>query len=146
MPLFKPLVLFLCGVSGFFTSTSLFTLVVLCITVFICISYSCFGHFKYLSPHNSAVSVFLCVHPSDTSLPSLTLSLHIFCVLLQVKEEDEDTAEGAKESTTVLYLLYNKLNSMSKDHTYLDLRVIYLKVMVNCFGHRNGNYSKIETD
>ncbi|XP_050927888.1 LOW QUALITY PROTEIN: CSC1-like protein 1 [Lates calcarifer] len=58
--------------TGFFTSTSLFTLVVLCITVFICISYSCFGHFKYLSPHNSAV-----------------------------KEEDEDTAEGAKESTTV---------------------------------------------
>uniref|UniRef100_A0A4W6EMJ9 Transmembrane protein 63A n=1 Tax=Lates calcarifer TaxID=8187 RepID=A0A4W6EMJ9_LATCA len=51
--------------TGFFTSTSLFTLVVLCITVFICISYSCFGHFKYLSPHNSAV-----------------------------KEEDEDTAEG----------------------------------------------------
>uniref|UniRef100_A0A4W6EKS0 Transmembrane protein 63A n=1 Tax=Lates calcarifer TaxID=8187 RepID=A0A4W6EKS0_LATCA len=74
--------------TGFFTSTSLFTLVVLCITVFICISYSCFGHFKYLSPHNSAVSVFLCVHPSDTSLPSLTLSLHIFCVLLQESTSD----------------------------------------------------------
>ncbi|KAA8583151.1 hypothetical protein FQN60_015697, partial [Etheostoma spectabile] len=41
--------------AGFWTSTSLFTLVVLCITVFICISYTCFGHFKYLSPHNYAV-------------------------------------------------------------------------------------------
>ncbi|GAA6224346.1 CSC1-like protein 2 [Lates japonicus] len=58
--------------TGFFTSTSLFTLVVLCITVFICISYSCFGHFKYLSPHTCAV-----------------------------KEEDEETAEGVEENTTV---------------------------------------------
>ena len=32
--------------------TSLFTLVVMCITIFICIGYTCFGHFKYLSPHN----------------------------------------------------------------------------------------------
>lgn len=47
--------------SGFWTSTSLFTLVVLCITVFICVSYTCFGHFKYLSPHNYVVSVSSCV-------------------------------------------------------------------------------------
>ncbi|KAJ8356899.1 hypothetical protein SKAU_G00196930 [Synaphobranchus kaupii] len=38
--------------SGFKADTSLFTLIVLCVTVFICIGYSCFGHFKYLSPHN----------------------------------------------------------------------------------------------
>uniref|UniRef100_A0A8C2ZAT4 Transmembrane protein 63A n=1 Tax=Cyclopterus lumpus TaxID=8103 RepID=A0A8C2ZAT4_CYCLU len=43
--------------EGFLTATSLFTLVVLFITVFICVSYTCFGHFKYLSPHNYAVSV-----------------------------------------------------------------------------------------
>lgn len=41
--------------SGFMAATSLFTLVVLCLTIFICISYTCFGHFKYLSPHNYAV-------------------------------------------------------------------------------------------
>ncbi|XP_070781567.1 CSC1-like protein 1 [Enoplosus armatus] len=58
--------------TGFWTSTSLFTLVVLCITVFICVSYTCFGHFKYLSPHN-----------------------------YEVKEEDEDTAKGVEENTTV---------------------------------------------
>ncbi|KAM4522399.1 CSC1-like protein 1 [Odontesthes bonariensis] len=58
--------------AGFLTSTSLFTLVVLCITVFICISFTCFGHFKYLSPHNYAV-----------------------------KEEDEDTVEGVEENTKV---------------------------------------------
>ncbi|KAG5276933.1 hypothetical protein AALO_G00111550 [Alosa alosa] len=38
--------------TGFMAETSIFTLVVLCITIFICIAYSCFGHFKYLSPHN----------------------------------------------------------------------------------------------
>uniref|UniRef100_A0A8C2GSM2 Transmembrane protein 63A n=1 Tax=Cyprinus carpio TaxID=7962 RepID=A0A8C2GSM2_CYPCA len=32
---------------------------VLCVTIFICISYTCFGHFKYLSPHNYNVSCFV---------------------------------------------------------------------------------------
>ncbi|XP_067098226.1 CSC1-like protein 1 [Osmerus mordax] len=41
--------------TGFMADTSLFTLVVMCITIFICISYTCFGHFKYLSPHNYVV-------------------------------------------------------------------------------------------
>ncbi|KAG9333889.1 hypothetical protein JZ751_009408 [Albula glossodonta] len=41
--------------SGFMADTSLFTFIVLCVTIFICISYSCFGHFKYLSPHNYRV-------------------------------------------------------------------------------------------
>ncbi|XP_064195219.1 CSC1-like protein 1 isoform X1 [Anguilla rostrata] len=38
--------------TGFMAGTSLFTLIVLCVTIFICICYNCFGHFKYLSPHN----------------------------------------------------------------------------------------------
>ncbi|KAM3860996.1 CSC1-like protein 1 [Diretmus argenteus] len=42
--------------SGFMADTSLFTLVIMVITVLICISYTCFGHFKYLSPHNYAVN------------------------------------------------------------------------------------------
>uniref|UniRef100_A0A8D3DXI2 Transmembrane protein 63A n=1 Tax=Scophthalmus maximus TaxID=52904 RepID=A0A8D3DXI2_SCOMX len=53
--------------TGFWAPTSLFTLVVLCITVFICLSYTCFGHFKYLSPHNYAVSISSYLHMSDTS-------------------------------------------------------------------------------
>lgn len=48
----------LCDVSGFWAPTSLFTLVVLCVTVFIAVSYTCFGHFKYLSPLNYEASVF----------------------------------------------------------------------------------------
>lgn len=58
--------------TGFMTDTSLFTLVVLCVTVFICLSYTCFGLFKYLSPHN-----------------------------YMVKDKDEDTIEGVEENTMV---------------------------------------------
>ncbi|XP_029966326.1 CSC1-like protein 1 [Salarias fasciatus] len=58
--------------AGFWTATSMFTLVVLVVTVFICISYTCFGNFKYLSPHN-----------------------------YEVKESDEDQAEGVEENTKV---------------------------------------------
>ncbi|XP_069014492.1 CSC1-like protein 1 [Embiotoca jacksoni] len=58
--------------AGFWNPTSLFTLVVLCITVLICISYSCFGHFKYLSPHN-----------------------------YEVKQDDDNKIEGVEENTTV---------------------------------------------
>uniref|UniRef100_A0A8D3C632 Transmembrane protein 63A n=1 Tax=Scophthalmus maximus TaxID=52904 RepID=A0A8D3C632_SCOMX len=42
--------------AGLRASTSLFTLVVLCITVFICLSYT-FGILKVFSPHNYAVSI-----------------------------------------------------------------------------------------
>uniref|UniRef100_A0A672RZ85 CSC1-like protein 2 n=1 Tax=Sinocyclocheilus grahami TaxID=75366 RepID=A0A672RZ85_SINGR len=45
--------------TGFKAATSMFTLVVLCVTIFICLSYTCFGHFKYLSPHNYKVSCFV---------------------------------------------------------------------------------------
>ncbi|XP_068184019.1 CSC1-like protein 2 isoform X2 [Antennarius striatus] len=38
--------------SGFSAGTSMFTLVVLIITIIICLSHVCFGHFKYLSAHN----------------------------------------------------------------------------------------------
>ncbi|KAM6992399.1 CSC1-like protein 1 [Tautogolabrus adspersus] len=58
--------------TSFWAPTSLFTLVILFITVFICVGYTCFGHFKYLSPHN-----------------------------YEVKEEDEDTAEAAEDNATV---------------------------------------------
>ncbi|MBN3324118.1 CSCL2 protein, partial [Atractosteus spatula] len=38
--------------TGFLASTSMFTFVVLIITIVICLSHVCFGHFKYLSAHN----------------------------------------------------------------------------------------------
>ncbi|XP_028326726.1 CSC1-like protein 2 isoform X2 [Gouania willdenowi] len=38
--------------TGFETPTSMFTLVVLIVTIVVCLSHICFGHFKYLSAHN----------------------------------------------------------------------------------------------
>ncbi|XP_059366703.1 CSC1-like protein 1 [Carassius carassius] len=61
--------------TGFKAATSLFTLVVLCVTIFICLSYTFFGHFKYLSPHN-----------------------------YNVKEEDKDADKGSQSSTVSVYL------------------------------------------
>lgn len=58
--------------TSFKAPTSLFTLVVLCITVFICLSYTCFGVFKYLSPHN-----------------------------YNIADEDSDTLDGMDENTMV---------------------------------------------
>ncbi|KAG9330555.1 hypothetical protein JZ751_023897 [Albula glossodonta] len=38
--------------TGLKTPTSMFTLVVLIVTIVVCLSHVCFGHFKYLSAHN----------------------------------------------------------------------------------------------
>uniref|UniRef100_A0A671QG64 CSC1-like protein 2 n=1 Tax=Sinocyclocheilus anshuiensis TaxID=1608454 RepID=A0A671QG64_9TELE len=43
--------------TGFLTPTSMFTFVVLIITIVVCLSHVCFGHFKYLSAHNYKVRV-----------------------------------------------------------------------------------------
>lgn len=40
---------------GFLAPTSMFTFVVLVITIAICLCHVCFGHFKYLSAHNYKV-------------------------------------------------------------------------------------------
>lgn len=44
---------------GFSAATSMFTFVVLIITIIICLSHVCFGHFKYLSAHNYKVIAYL---------------------------------------------------------------------------------------
>lgn len=41
---------------GFSAATSMFTFIVLIITIIVCLSHVCFGHFKYLSAHNYKVT------------------------------------------------------------------------------------------
>lgn len=43
------------SITGFLAPTSMFTFVVLVITIVICLCHVCFGHFKYLSAHNYKV-------------------------------------------------------------------------------------------
>ncbi|XP_028295824.1 CSC1-like protein 1 [Gouania willdenowi] len=72
--------------TGFWAPTSLFTLVVLCLTVFICLSYTFLNQFKYLSPLN-----------------------------YEIKEEDKDQVE-LEEEDTMVYLptvLISKLPARS---------------------------------
>ncbi|XP_008311944.1 CSC1-like protein 1 [Cynoglossus semilaevis] len=40
---------------GFWGQRTLFLMVFLCVTIFICCGYTCFGYFKYLSPHKYKV-------------------------------------------------------------------------------------------
>uniref|UniRef100_A0A8C7ZKI6 Transmembrane protein 63Ba n=1 Tax=Oryzias sinensis TaxID=183150 RepID=A0A8C7ZKI6_9TELE len=51
--------------SGFSAATSMFTFVVLIITIVVCLSHVCFGHFKYLSAHNYKVQT----PPTQTDKP-----------------------------------------------------------------------------
>uniref|UniRef100_A0A8C7WHF4 Transmembrane protein 63B n=1 Tax=Oncorhynchus mykiss TaxID=8022 RepID=A0A8C7WHF4_ONCMY len=56
--------------TGFVTPTSMFTLVVLIITIVVCLSHVCFGHFKYLSAHNYKVRVTV-LKARLTNMPSV---------------------------------------------------------------------------
>uniref|UniRef100_A0A3B3Z797 Uncharacterized protein n=1 Tax=Periophthalmus magnuspinnatus TaxID=409849 RepID=A0A3B3Z797_9GOBI len=63
--------------TGFMAATSLFTLVVLCITIGICLCYTCFGVFKYLSPHNYKVK---CLIPNLQPSPKRSPQNQTFMV------------------------------------------------------------------
>uniref|UniRef100_A0A8C0B5E4 Transmembrane protein 63B n=1 Tax=Buteo japonicus TaxID=224669 RepID=A0A8C0B5E4_9AVES len=58
--------------TGFLAPTSMFTFVVLVITIVICLCHVCFGHFKYLSAHNYKVSPW--AHVCFCSFPTPRLS------------------------------------------------------------------------
>ena len=46
----------------------MFTLVVLIVTIVVCLSHVCFGHFKYLSAHNYKVALLPLPHtPASVS-------------------------------------------------------------------------------
>ncbi|KAJ7987394.1 hypothetical protein DPEC_G00326030 [Dallia pectoralis] len=45
--------------TGFSAPTSMFTFIVLIITIIVCLSHVCFGHFKYLSAHNYKIDAVL---------------------------------------------------------------------------------------
>lgn len=87
-------------VAGFWAPTSLFTLVVLFITVIICLGFTCFGYFKYLSPHNYKVSIcpmWIC----QTHLWHFWWLKEINVYIgLEVEEEGEEKSEDAAEENS----------------------------------------------
>uniref|UniRef100_A0A8C9T1L4 Transmembrane protein 63B n=1 Tax=Scleropages formosus TaxID=113540 RepID=A0A8C9T1L4_SCLFO len=60
--------------TGVTAPTSVVTLIVLIITIIICLSHTCFGHFKYLSAHNYKVRR----ARAGSSSPTLTLGSCLF--------------------------------------------------------------------
>lgn len=77
---------------GFSAATSMFTFVVLIITIIICLSHVCFGHFKYLSAHNYKVT-------KSLTGPVHRLQLHQdripqFVLSAQIDSQDVDGLES----------------------------------------------------
>lgn len=132
-PLFKLYVCAcVCGVSGFWTSTSLFTLVVLCITILICISYTCFGHFKHLSPHNYEVSACSCAQMLSLLCRPSHWALVLFVFIRRWKRRTK--IQPREQKKTPRYCTCSITNSISKIRHIEDSpdhKLIFLNFAVN---------------
>uniref|UniRef100_A0A8D3BUU9 Transmembrane protein 63B n=1 Tax=Scophthalmus maximus TaxID=52904 RepID=A0A8D3BUU9_SCOMX len=74
--------------TGFETPTSMFTLVVLIVTIVVCLSHVCFGHFKYLSAHNYKVERRnLFIHVVLFCLPLLVTLVIVSCLVPQQQQQ-----------------------------------------------------------
>lgn len=71
----------------------MFTFIVLIITIIICLSHVCFGHFKYLSAHNYKVIKYLLSILLNISVCTSIILLNI-CCLLKIDSQDVDGLES----------------------------------------------------
>lgn len=72
----------------------MFTLVVLIVTIVVCLSHVCFGHFKYLSAHNYKV-----LEPGLLARLLVSVSSGSPCVppsQIDTKENDVDVVENGR--------------------------------------------------
>ncbi|XP_038654931.1 CSC1-like protein 2 isoform X2 [Scyliorhinus canicula] len=80
--------------TGFLAATSMFTFIVLVVTIVICLSHVCFGHFKYLSAHNYK-------HPSPAADTVSTEDESCYRTLIDRSEVDGAAeTNGQRESTS----------------------------------------------
>lgn len=83
--------------AGFETPTSMFTLVVLIVTIVVCLSHVCFGHFKYLSAHNYKVRQHLKpLRGQRSKVKDRCLSPFVPVSQIDTKETDVDTVENGR--------------------------------------------------
>lgn len=71
----------------------MFTLVVLVVTMVVCLSHVCFGHFKYLSAHNYKVEL------TSANAAGLALALAPDCCSspqIDTKETETEAAENGR--------------------------------------------------
>ncbi|XP_039994887.1 CSC1-like protein 2 isoform X2 [Xiphias gladius] len=85
--------------SGFSAATSMFTFIVLIITIIVCLSHVCFGHFKYLSAHNYKIDTqeidgLENGPPVCTSADSKAAQMYIALVLQDPNSEEAGSGSG----------------------------------------------------
>uniref|UniRef100_A0A3P9IQC4 Transmembrane protein 63B n=1 Tax=Oryzias latipes TaxID=8090 RepID=A0A3P9IQC4_ORYLA len=81
--------------SGFSAATSMFTFVVLIITIVVCLSHVCFGHFKYLSAHNYKTDKPLNVVENGAAALETRPSKQMY--IAEVLQDPEEAASGSSE-------------------------------------------------
>uniref|UniRef100_A0A673AV03 CSC1-like protein 2 n=1 Tax=Sphaeramia orbicularis TaxID=375764 RepID=A0A673AV03_9TELE len=95
--------------SGFSAATSMFTFVVLIITIIICLSHVCFGHFKYLIKYQPLICILL--------LLSSLQQMYIAQVLQDPNSEEngsgsgEDDGQGSSQDEEII----NVENGLNED-------------------------------
>ncbi|XP_046729201.1 CSC1-like protein 2 isoform X3 [Silurus meridionalis] len=93
--------------TGFLAATSMFTFVVLIITIIVCVSHVVFGHFKYLSAHNYKVDS----HDVDaaengqlpgTSPPTKSAQMYIAQVLQEQSLDETGSGSGSLQDDELI--------------------------------------------
>ncbi|KAI4888533.1 hypothetical protein NFI96_026807 [Prochilodus magdalenae] len=92
----------LCSPTGFVAATSLFTFVVLIITIIICLCHVVFGHFKYLSAHNYKIDAQEVDgvengQPPGVSPPAKSAQKYIAQVLQEQTSEEMGSGSGEED-------------------------------------------------
>uniref|UniRef100_A0A4W6BVW5 Transmembrane protein 63B n=1 Tax=Lates calcarifer TaxID=8187 RepID=A0A4W6BVW5_LATCA len=99
--------------SGFSAATSMFTFIVLIITIIVCLSHVCFGHFKYLSAHNYKIDTqeidgLENGRPVCTSAANKAAQMYIAQVLQDPNSEEagsgsgEDDGQGSSQDEEII--------------------------------------------
>ncbi|XP_034040196.1 CSC1-like protein 2 isoform X2 [Thalassophryne amazonica] len=109
--------------SGFTSGTSMFTLVTLIMTVIICLSHVCFGHFKYLSAHNYKIDTDIDLlekaRPDGTPVPAKP-AMYVAQVLQDQGSEEtgsgsgEDDGQGSSQDEEIISV-ENGLNESGEE-------------------------------
>uniref|UniRef100_A0A8C4GHZ9 Transmembrane protein 63B n=1 Tax=Dicentrarchus labrax TaxID=13489 RepID=A0A8C4GHZ9_DICLA len=85
--------------SGFSAATSMFTFVVLIITIIICLSHVCFGHFKYLSAHNYKIDTQTdgLVNGRPVCMPASNKAAQMYIAQVLQDPNSEEAGSGSGE-------------------------------------------------
>ncbi|KAG5831482.1 hypothetical protein ANANG_G00304170 [Anguilla anguilla] len=88
--------------TDFLAPTSMFTFVVLVITIVVCLSHVCFGHFKYLSAHNYKIDTQnvdgLMENGGAVRTPASNKPMYIAQVLQDPNSDEMGTGSGEDDS------------------------------------------------